>query len=562
MSSTRLLTRLALALTVCLVAAPAASAQKLNRKYRDFPALGLQFRSLEELSDVPVNEQMRALSVIAQGQADRGPQVKGDSGERSMSQPHLYVFYDQPTGPTTGGDDEERPAQPTKARSPKDFVEMIFGGAVRGGELAAENEPFQSSKKIEGQLDRFTGGMRTGIGEIEMVFDVYTFYVSQSKLVFLWEYPGDDKTRKKWGGTIAKSMKSLRSMKDGSSELDVDEVDSESSYEDLLAFHQHDVAQTPGWRLIEVPTKQYLIKTNCEDKGDIKEVIARLEASRRLFEEDFPPPAPITSISVVRICASREEFNTYGQTGGGVAGYFNPRSEELVLFFGDGSSDMTMGVMTHEAFHQYCHFLFNRSEAHRWFDEGHGDYYGAWIMKGRDLRYGDDMKGGLSRVPHLKEMAREKTLAPLSKHIRADHPTWQNQGPQNISCYCQSFSLISFLRQGARGKVKSKYWKKEYADIIPNYIKSLDAGYQAAYAEIVAEAEKQLLEVEKQQAAGQKVSDAVIERIQMAIDSPWDAFEFTGDKQAIWDKALADSWGKVDEVEFEKRWLAYIDDVM
>ena len=70
-----------------------------------------------------------------------------------------------------------------------------------------------------------------------------------------------------------------------------------------------------------------------------------------LFEGDFPPATPIKSVSVVRICATRDEFSSYGQTRPGVAGYFNPGSEELVLFFEKGQLEETFGVMTHEAFH-------------------------------------------------------------------------------------------------------------------------------------------------------------------------------------------------------------------
>jgi hypothetical protein len=55
--------------------------------------------------------------------------------------------------------------------------------------------------------------------------------------------------------------------------------------------------------------------------------------------------------------------------------------------------NMTYAVMSHEAFHQYCHFLFEQSEAHRWFDEGHGDYYGGVEFKGNKAVITSTMPG-------------------------------------------------------------------------------------------------------------------------------------------------------------------------
>ena len=557
MTFSRLLgTTLLAAVFLSLLPTAQASPQKISNKYRKFPNLGLEFKSLKDLSDVPVNDRMKSLQVIAQGSTERGPFVKTEDGERFSYTPSLYVFYDEPQGPLTGGGNKKRQSRSGKPAEARDYPVLVLGG-LNLDNVEPEVEEFKSFKKIDGQLSRFETMYRTAYGRVEVYVDVYTFFIGQSKLVFVWDYPcAEKKHRNKWGKVIEKSMNSLRYMRSGSDEIDLKEVNSESSYEDLLAYHQHDVDQTPGWDLIETPSKQYLIKTNSEDRKDLKSVIKRLEASRRLFEEDFPPHRPITSISVVRICNTREEFNTYGQTGGGVAGYFNPGSEELVLFFGDGSIHMTLGVMTHEAFHQYCHFLFDRSEAHRWFDEGHGDYYGAWTLKGKNLKPARDMKGGLSRVPHLKELFRNDQLASLSRHIRFNHSQWQRQGPQNISNYCQSFGLIYFLREGARRKVPSRYWKEEYATIIPNYMKYLNEGYQASYDEIIAKAKKDL---EALGEPGKKDDEDQRKRLKERINNPWDSFRSFGDKEAIWDRAMEESWGKIDEKEFEERWLKYID---
>ena len=53
------------------------------------------------------------------------------------------------------------------------------------------------------------------------------------------------------------------------------------------------------------------------------------------------------------------------------------------------------------------------------------------------------------------------------------------------------------LRQGALGKVPKKYWKKEYAEIIPQYITTLSDEYRVAYADARAKEMKGKREAEE-----------------------------------------------------------------
>lgn len=533
-----------------------ASAQKNDSKYREFPAYGFEFKPLKDFSDVPVIDRLASRGIVGQFEAERGPQIKFVDGERHEYKPSLKVYFIKPEGPTTGV--KERESEKDDRHSAVDFVKELYAGGLRSDDLEPEISEIKPSKDIIGERAEILTKLKTNYADVEIAFDVYTFVLSHSKVIFVWDYPSESKTRKKWSKAVEKSMKSFRLMKEGATESTVGSVTSDSSYEDLLTYHRNEVEQTPGWRLIETPSKQYLIKTNEDKDKYLKDVIARLEASRKLYEEDFPPETPITSISVVRVCASESDFHTYGGTSGGVAGWFNPGSEELVLFFGDGSKDETLSVMAHEGFHQYCHFLFGRAEAHRWFGEGHGDYYGAWKMKGKKLIPNEDMKGGLSRIPIIKQMLREETIVPLSEHIRYDHSSWQNQGPSNVSCYAQSFSLIYFLREGARGNVKRKYWEKEYADIIPNYMAALNKGYQDYYDEIRKSGQDML-----DQLADLDPDDVDPETKEAAedrVNRPWRYGR--GNKDEIWKAAMEASWGKIDEAKFEEHWLEYIDDVL
>jgi hypothetical protein len=236
-----------------------------------------------------------------------------------------------------------------------------------------------------------------------------------------------------------------------------------------------------------------------------------------------------------------------------VAGYFNPGTTELVLYDNkDQDRRATLAVMSHEAFHQYCYFLFDRSEAHRWFDEGHGDFYGCYEFKGRKATPTAHMPGGLDRYQGAKTLVRENKYKPIFVHINYNHPQWQSQGPNNTSCYEQSWSIIHMLRMGALGKVSKKVWRDEYGDIIPNYIKVLHDGYQAAYAEQRAELEAELEKLPK--------SDKTAE-LRLAIETQLKRPRVGEERKLeIWKAAMDASWGQVDIEQFEEHWVEFVSD--
>ena len=113
------------------------------------------------------------------------------------------------------------------------------------------------------------------------------------------------------------------------------------------------------------------------------------------------------------------------------------------------------------------------------------------------------------------------------------------------------------MRDGGRGKVSRKYWKDEYEEILPNYIESLSFGYDEAYDAIIKEAAEQL-------EAAKKVAGIDPEQVaawQARHDRPWDFLD-RREQQKIMDQAMLESWGLIDEDEFEKRWLEYVDKVL
>jgi hypothetical protein len=553
--------KLILCVIVACCLASDLSAQKSGRTTRDFPTYGFSFRPLQDWQDIPQSPDDIAAGRIGQFSAEDAVRLPSKNGLGLNVAPSLMVLRDTPqavvTGEEPGGLRGRASREQAAKKTVHDYIISVYGPSLRKDEfklLEAEvSDP--KIKKVDSKREEITSYIVSGNMGYDTHFDVFTIQLPDAKIIFIWQYPAfPDSTKKlkKWSSAVRTSMKTFKFDASKIEDFSIEDApDSDDDYSAILSFHKEDVKQTAGWRLIETPSKNYVIKTNCEDRKSIKKAILRLEASRKLFEKDFPPAEPITNVSVVRICKTSREFNSYSGMGDGVAGYFSPSSEELVLYFGENSNglDLTLAVMTHEGFHQYCHFLFNRAAAHRWYDEGHGDYYGAFKLVGSRLKPDDDMKGGLARIPEMKKMIANGDVAPLSEHLRYTHSEWQSQGPSGVSCYAQSFTIIYFLREGSR----SRYYEKEYKDIIPNYISSLHAGYVKGYADYIEEQEGNL-----KTALEADADEEIIENIKERISRPW-VYLDSEKRKAIGYKAIDDSWGKIDEDEFEKNWLNYID---
>jgi hypothetical protein len=372
--------------------------------------------------------------------------------------------------------------------------------------------------------------------------DAWTFPLPEFDVALVYLVDGYERKYKRWLQLYRRSAKTFDLMEAEG----VGEVSSSSSYEDQLTFHEAEAARTPGWRAVPTPSEKFIIKTSSDDDKFIKGVIERLELSRDLYERDFPPTEDFDHVSVVRVCASQEEFHRYGQTRPGVAGWFNPRTTELVLYDAKNTDrNATYSVMSHEAFHQYCHFLFGKSEAHRWFDEGHGDYYGGAEFKRGRAKITPQMPGGLDRLSVIREMIRSDSYAPIRLHLNFDHGEWQTQGPTNVSCYAQSWSIVYMLREGSLGRVSRKYWREEYAKIIPAYVETLNDGFRKAYAK---ERKERLAELEKE--AGGKGRSVALDTGHVPLDKEI--------KEAIWETAVQTAWGGVNLDEFEESWRAYV----
>lgn len=173
---------------------------------------------------------------------------------------------------------------------------------------------------------------------------------------------------------------------------------------------------------------------------------------------------PRKPYSVFRLCAAYDQFQKYGQSPPGVIGWYSPRSKELVVFLG-GGADKLETVVYHEGWHQYADFYFGHPDTkgdddlHRWFDEGHGDYFGSFRWGTNGWKY----VGSKMRYPACRQMVASGAYVPFKDIVHWDRRRFY--GNNAADYYAQAFSMIDFLRRGA----KSQGWDARWAGVLDMY---------------------------------------------------------------------------------------------
>ncbi len=272
-----------------------------------------------------------------------------------------------------------------------------------------------------------------------------------------------------------------------------------------------EAARLPGWWLHE--SHNYFILTDSRDRRFIEELAERLEAIRKVFEEDYPAEKArrwyesdraragaggaaaasaededgedeeedrgteasvdalaLSRTSVVRVCSDRDMYTRYGGPPGS-AGYWSSYHRELVVFDDrqSGGRNNTWAVVNHEAFHQYIYYFYGNIAPHSWYNEGTGDFYsGMQYRRGRFTLQPFDWRRGLAR-----DNIRAGRYVPLSEFVRWNQRQYYGTNSYELSGgdnYAQGWSLIWFLRQGAG---RPRHWNPRWETILDTYLGTL-----------------------------------------------------------------------------------------
>lgn len=180
--------------------------------------------------------------------------------------------------------------------------------------------------------------------------------------------------------------------------------------------------------------------------------------------EDVPDEGPklgIKPYSVFRLCATYDQFQKYGQSPPGVVGWYSPASKELVVFLGGDKmmgSGATETVTYHEGWHQYADFYFHHPETkkhgtlHRWFDEGHGDYFGSFRWGQNGWKY----VGSKMRYDDCKNMVRQGDYVPFKEIVHWSRQRFYAQRAPYY--YAQAYSMVDFFRRGQKERGFQARW--------------------------------------------------------------------------------------------------------
>jgi len=248
-----------------------------------------------------------------------------------------------------------------------------------------------------------------------------------------------------------------------------------------LAAAKANIANLGHWNYFTMPNYIVLYSWNPKtpNKKDDAYKIARglaeeLEEFRAHYERDFPPHDKMVEMyPVLRVCEDHDEFRKYGDPADGVVGWFNKVTQELVIF-----DDKTRvidqvakgaGVKAtcfHEGWHQYASSYFGpRTVLHGWFDEGVGEYFGAFHKRGKQWRY------GVHKTLHsaIRRQVAKRTYLALDEFFHAGRDEFS--GKRTLDRYAQAYALVDFLCRGP-DRLGRKFDPKWNA-IIPTYTAQL-----------------------------------------------------------------------------------------
>lgn len=352
-------------------------------------------------------------------------------------------------------------------------------------------------------------------------------------VAFVANGPGDHKKWKKYSTTYQRIGKSFQRVEVERVEVSHEGMDTSSALRSQKrAKLQDEVSRTPGWELYE--TDNYFIISNNDDKEFIEELMERLEAIREQYELYYPPeqaeklraraaeeakkkeeeggdedgdgpvidlddilnrrtssggadPMELAKCSVVRVCKDQAQYHSYGGPGGS-AGYWASFHEELVIYDdkkGGGRRD-TWAVLNHEAFHQYIFYFYGSLAPHSWYNEGTGDFYSGFQLKGSRFRLKPfDWREGL-----IQENLKAGRYAPLKDIVRwtqGEYYGGNELGLGGGENYAQGWSMIYFFRTGPK---KCRDWNPAWNGILDTYLETLaftgdlDAAIDAAFADV------------------------------------------------------------------------------
>lgn len=377
----------------------------------------------------------------------------------------------EPRGGTGTGSDGESGKAPLPVTTLDRYVDQRLP-------KFALSQPTEGKPRDGWAVREYTLAAKKGTGPSKVGGWVYAFSKPNRTIAFLCMAPLDemDKQIKIWRGTTEKA--------------DLYEPEEQSTAKLEQYYSIRKLLDVPyrikvrqdlvrGWKFEDL--EHYIVVYDTVDQPLMRKVFRDMEIIRKEYEKLFPPEKPVTAVSTVRVCKSRDEYMLYGGIPQS-AGYWNSETQELVLYNDVGIVDGkkkaeadTFIVLYHEAFHQFIHYSAGELPPHSWYNEGHGDYFsGASIKDGK-------MRGiGVNpwRIELIQSALGENKTIPWADMIKFEQKDYYQKDRIGL-CYAQGWSMIYFLRT-----CKEVLAKPEWASILTKYFNVLKSSYQQSCKEL------------------------------------------------------------------------------
>jgi hypothetical protein len=514
--------RWALALAL-LAVAPSAGAQAPKTGadyYEDKTDLGFKFKAPDSWEFIP--PQPNEPNLIGKYSAPSSTGILFPKENSYWPYSAWIVRFDRRAGLDQGSVKDVGDAKVYRPPGAKDLAEWIEKDiGVRAGFQQAESAPLKI-KGCDATEYVFTGA--NGGVDLALYAAVYKVH-EQAEVALVFNGPGDPKKWSKFEGAFRKIAKTFVPLTVEASDAPAT-LGGGALRETKRAKLQGDVARMPGWELYE--TENYFVVSNNDDQEFLDELMERLEAIRKVYEEHYPPalaeelralaaknaeqqpsegdgapaqeprteaaeadPMERSRTSVVRVCQNEAQYHSYGGPSGS-AGYWSPVDEELVIYDdkAEGGRRNTWATLNHEAFHQYCFYFFGSLSPHSWYNEGTGDFYSGYQFKNErfTLEPFDWRERLIQQLIRDTERAGSPKYVPLNELVRYTQAEYYGQNKRGVDGgdnYATGWSLIYFLRNGPK---KAKLWNPAWGKILDTYLRvlvetdDLDQAVEQAFA--------------------------------------------------------------------------------
>ena len=219
------------------------------------------------------------------------------------------------------------------------------------------------------------------------------------------------------------------------------------------------VENMKDWWFVETPHYILLSDLSANYRHTLRDLQENLELLRATLESFILPKKPISAVSVIRAFASGDEYNEYvSPKHEWTSGIWHPSRKELVIrsfseFRGRRAQEVFLGIVYHEAFHQYIYYALDQTQTSAWFNEGHAALFESAEFSNRRVRIREN--GGRVRLLKQYVASSELELDTLLQLSYEDFYGTNNDTRRRH--YSISWGLVYYLIKGVPLESDSPY---------------------------------------------------------------------------------------------------------